>query len=505
MHEALASDRAGATLSREDLVGARPSEHSPGPRVLFCGFRRQFHQEALRSALLSSPPERVGLIARSNFLGDLAHDFVAARSGLRSCTFETLPYRAFPPASLYELLRPSEVVALRMYERSFRGMRSGQAYELRRALWLRHVAWAYGLLVDGGYTRVVFSITPHHPFPFVVHAVAQALGIHVRIFAQIQVKDTYVLGDGIESLFDPIGVEYRRMVRAGEQISRTDLTPRMQVEFDRRTGEHMPYYMKVSDLPWHKQAYQLSKRFFRGDTLLRPHRSLLNSAAYRRARRPAPTEGESFVYFPLHLQPEATTSPMGGVFVDQYLALEMLVRALPEGWKVCVKENPKQSFAKRDRGFYEHIGSLPEVHLVSREAPTFDLIERSRAVATITGTAGWEALFHGKPSIVFGRAFFREAPGVIPVEDLPSLREGLEAISEGRFEVAGIDELQAFLVAVQRTGHEGVVDTGYLRDSDLPEQFSQEAFSGLLRGLLEPVKAAGRGAGRPPGLASPPA
>jgi len=457
-----------------------------GNRVLIFGFRRPLNQEALRKALAAERPERLCLVSRSNFLEGLADDFLSARHGFRACTFEANEFDAFPPATLLEALKPNEVVALRMYERIFRGARTGQAYELRRRLWLQHVAWAYGLLVDGGYRTLIFSEIPHHPFPYVLHSVARTLGLRVLFFAQVQVKDTHVLCESIEGMFDPVGAEYERMLAAGEDAGYDDLAPHLQAEFDRRTGKHDPFYMGLSDLTWRKRLYMRSKKFFRADDRLRLHRTIKNGLAYRAARRPVPAEGERFVYFPLHLQPEATTSPMGGVFVDQYLALETLVRSLPDGWKVVVKENPVQRFAKRDYGFYEHLGAMEEVHLVSRKTSTFDLIERCQAVATITGTAGWEALFNGKPSIVFGRAFYRDAPGAVAVEDTESLAAALAEIEAGTFAAATHADVLRFLKALERVSHHGVVDTAYLRDSDLPleESIARHALAleELLRG-----------------------
>jgi len=453
-------------------------------RVLIFGFRRPLNQEALKQALAGVRPERLGLVSRSNFLEGLADEFLSARHGFRACTFEANPYDAFPPASLFEALKPAEVVALRMYERIFRGARTGQAYELRRRLWLQHVAWAYGLLVENDYRTLIFSEIPHHPFPFVLHAVARALGLRVLFFAQVQVKDTHVLCESIEGMFDPVGASYRQLVERGEEPGYDDLAPHLRAEFDRRTGKHEPFYMGLSDLTWRRKLYMRSKKFFRADDRLRLHRTIKNGLAYKAARRPVPAAGERFVYFPLHLQPEATTNPMGGVFVDQYLALETLVRALPAGWKVVVKENPVQKFAKRDYGFYEHLGAMDAVHLVSRDTSTFDLIERCEAVATITGTAGWEALFSARPAIVFGRAFYRDAPGVIAVEDTESLASALREIEAGTFAAATHADVIRFLKALEHVSHHGVVDTAYLRDSDLPLEESIERHAKALEALL---------------------
>lgn len=438
------------------------------PATLFFGFRRPLNQAALKRALATCRPKKVGLVSRSNFLGPEADDFLSARNGFRACTYRANPYAHFPGSHLLEQLLPNEVTALRMYERIFRGASTGQSYNKRRTLYREHVAWAYGLLCEGGYRRLIFSEIPHHPFPYVLHSVASAMGLEVLFLAQIQTKETFVVSESIDGLFEPIEAAYRELLqRAPRAPAKGELEPHLEAEFERRTAEHTPFYMGVSDLSWKKRLYQRSKKFFRGDDRLRLHRTLRNGLAYRQARREAPRPEERFIYFPLHLQPEATTSPMGGVYVDQNLAIETLARALPAGWKVVVKENPAQRFAKRELGFYEHLAGIPAVHLVSKQENTFDLIERCEAVATITGTAGWEALFRGKPSIAFGRAFYRGGPGVISVDDPIELARELHAIEDGTFEVATHDELRRFLLAIQSASHHGIVDPAYLRDCDL--------------------------------------
>lgn len=458
--------------------------HEVAP-TLFFGFRRPLNQAALRGALAANRPQRVGLISRTNFLGDEADWFLSARHGFRACTFRSNPHDQFPGAELLGQLRPNEVVALRMYERIFRGASTGQSYEKRRTLYKEHVAWAYGLLREGGYRRLIFSEIPHHPFPYVLHSVATALGLDVLFLAQTQVKETFVIAESIAELYQPIEDAYGELLRSDPApVPLERLEPHLVAEFERRTAEHTPFYMGASDLPWRKRLYQRSKKFFRGDDRLRLHRTALNGLAYRRARRPRPGPDERYVYFPLHLQPEATTSPMGGVYVDQNLALETLVRALPPGWKVAVKENPVQRFAKRDRGFYEQLGSMEAIHLVSEKESTFDLIERCQAVATITGTAGWEALFRGKPAITFGRAFYRGGPGAISVDDPVDLARELASIDDGTFQPATHAELRRFLLALQGSGHHGVVDPVYLRDSELSFEDCVARFSGVLQRMM---------------------
>jgi len=93
---------------------------------------------------------------------------------------------------------------------------------------------------------------------------------------------------------------------------------------------------------------------------------------------------------------------------------------------VYVKENPKQREEQRGELFFKRLMILHNVVLISPNADTYSLIYNCRFVATISGTAGWEAISAGKCVLVFGKAWYRKLPGVfeyhesIKVEDIAS-------------------------------------------------------------------------------------
>ena len=457
-----------------------PEQRSPN--VLFFGFRRPFNQQALRQALADSKVGRVGLISRQNFLGDRADYFLSAKHGFRACTFDSNPFAAFPPAAFIRALQPSEVVVLRMFDRIYRRLSSGQSYEIRKRLYMEQLCWAYGILKDLDFDKVILSDIPHSPFAYILYSVARALGKDVFFPLQIPLRDTFIIARSIDEMFAPIRAEYQRLEASGELPT---LSPRLQAELDRRCGkQHQPFYMSRRDLAWYRRLREWAKWTFRIDTRLRIHRTLRNGFAYWRARKPMPGAETPFVYFPLHLQPEATTLPMGDIFVDQYLAVEMLARALPSGWVVVVKEHPVQRLAKRDYNFYQRLGRMPQVRLVSRSTDTFMLNQSSRAVASITGTSGWEALFMGKPVLVFGNAYYRGAPGTVSVDDPAELAARLAEIERNTFAIRKMDDLVRFLAAIDRCSLEGNVDKNFLRDSDLSEQQSVDRYAAALKRLL---------------------
>ncbi len=146
---------------------------------------------------------------------------------------------------------------------------------------------------------------------------------------------------------------------------------------------------------------------------------------------------QPYVYHALHYQPEKSSCPEGDVFTNQFLVVDLLSKCAPRGWKVCVKEHPFQweiegsGELTRSAQFYDDVAALPNVQLVPQAYSPFDLIDHARAVATLTGTSGWEAVMRGKPALVFGHAWYRDCEGVFYVPTAAQCRAALKEISGG--------------------------------------------------------------------------
>jgi hypothetical protein len=121
----------------------------------------------------------------------------------------------------------------------------------------------------------------------------------------------------------------------------------------------------------------------------------------------------NFVFVGLHMQPEKTSQPMGFEFDNQYMMIKVISQSVPKGWKVIVKEHPNQFNVKkvpaihyRDKIFYDSLNRIENVEFVPLELDSLKLVAKSRMVATLTGTIGWEAISVHKPVLVFGQAYF---------------------------------------------------------------------------------------------------
>jgi hypothetical protein len=145
-----------------------------------------------------------------------------------------------------------------------------------------------------------------------------------------------------------------------------------------------------------------------------------------------------YIYVPLHYQPERTTSPEGNIFVDQRLMVDLLSKCIPEDWSIYVKEHPMQSKAISSHGecsrtidFYDELVSIPNVKIIPTSTLTFSLSDHAKAVATVTGTVGWETVLRGKPVLMFGHAWYRNCEGVFYTPTEEACRAAISKIQAG--------------------------------------------------------------------------
>ncbi|WP_281981570.1 hypothetical protein [Thalassorhabdomicrobium marinisediminis] len=164
---------------------------------------------------------------------------------------------------------------------------------------------------------------------------------------------------------------------------------------------------------------------------------------------------QNYIYVPLHNQPEMSTSTLGGKFRDQVLLIEALAADLPEGWRIYVKENPRQGAYARGPMFFHRLSRIPAVTFVASYTDTATLSDHAQFVASVTGTAGWEAIRKGVPAMVFGAAWYGSLPGVYRYE--PGL--DFEAIAATEIDH---EKLQKDAGGLLSRAHRGVIEKVYL-------------------------------------------
>lgn len=145
-----------------------------------------------------------------------------------------------------------------------------------------------------------------------------------------------------------------------------------------------------------------------------------------------PDYNEKYVYFPLHLQPEASTMVKSPMYMHLPDLIRDLSKSLPMNYQLYVKEHPSlYRYKVRPVDYYTGINDLPNTTLIHPNVDSHSLIRSAEAVTTVTGTAGLEGVLYKKPVITFGNPYYDKLPQVYTADDRNELASVIsEAISD---------------------------------------------------------------------------
>ncbi|MBT4989355.1 MAG: hypothetical protein HOM96_02305 [Rickettsiales bacterium] len=303
---------------------------------------------------------------------------------------------------------------------------------------------------------VLFDQMPHYPGSYVLYLVAKAMNIKTIIFAHTMKNDQVYcmynisdVGDILNQVPDFYEFEHKKI----EKSFKKDLYYMPKVMTDRFARYVDLLSFKFFRLQTFKTMCSKFKLFkaIKKDTSASSNihnikfitdTSYISSLArtllgmcykrgfYKRAHKMykslVQTECDfqrNYAYFSLHYQPEATTVPLGGDYMDQAKAIEDLASILPEGYFIYVKEHPNSFGGLRSENFYQRLCNIPNLVLLDGSVENYALMEQAKIIATITGTVGWEAITGGKPVITFGYAWYNNLPGVFRFPEISDINE----------------------------------------------------------------------------------
>lgn len=343
-----------------------------------------------------------------------------------------------------------------------------------------------------GITHVLFMNIPHLGPDMVLYQVAKALGLQTLVISQTFFADSFFSMHSIEDFGhlnprapkgEPLPIEKGSAPdlfymsadwqKSGERgrIGVTQVLRCLEFVVRKRPGKilNLPYMFGLirrianvyASLPKWRDPF--AKFFHENELAYFEHLGDFEGKAV--------DWDAKFVYVPLHNQPEMSTQSLGGLFRDQLLLIEAVARSLPEGWRIYVKDNPRQGTYARGPLFFHRLTRIKGVQLVPLDTSTYELSSRAQLTATVCGTAGWEAIRKGKPVLVFGGAWYKSFPGVF------QWHEGvdLEAIASHQFDHA---ELEAAAGNLQAACHPGIIELLYkdrAKDYDEPGNIKQVA------------------------------
>lgn len=303
----------------------------------------------------------------------------------------------------------------------------------------RHFAFWDSEIADKGLTLMIGG-------PKAFTRAAKANGIPWRGFTSARFENYHFWAADEFADFPELEATYSRLPPAGEAEAQLD-RPYFLVGVNRRrflkrtrAGALLARAAghSIQRVYWHLRGYEKAKGYYYLEQLKYLWRMWRDT---RRMTGPGlatleSVKHEPYVFFPLATEPETTMGQFSPEFFFQHAAIAALSRDLPAGVKLVVKE-ALYAVGRRPANFYDQIGELKNVIVLDMFEPGLEVVRNAAAVASITGSAGYEAAVLGKPLISFSlHNHFNFLPHVEVVTDLAHLRGPLSRALEMSGEAA---------------------------------------------------------------------
>jgi hypothetical protein len=186
---------------------------------------------------------------------------------------------------------------------------------------------------------------------------------------------------------------------------------------------------------WKLRGYQKARGYAFADRL---RAEIRRWREYRKLQRcavetVAELKKRPYVYYPLHVEPEAALQVVSPEFIYQLSLITAVARDLPAQAVLGVKE-AYGAVGRRPDNFYDQILEFKNVILFETMERGIECAQNAAAVVTISGTAGLEAAVAGVPVVSFGHHnIYNVLPHVRIVEDERDLAGYLKDAIDNKF------------------------------------------------------------------------
>ena len=363
---------------------------------------------------------------------------------------------------------------------------------------------------------VVYRITPHVSHDYALYSLCRIMNIKTVMFERTSLPGFVYPVNSFEEGSEIIRKAYTKALEMGnhQEVSLMPETETHLENLSKTFADAMPYYLKYKLARYKKsgdvggavailfrvakdfiKAYLNKKEDFDKVPNYLAKRYHTNMGGFKRKKILATYNQLAnevnldvpYVFVALQCEPERQTCPTGGVFGNQYLMIDMLSKLAPAGWKIYVKEHVSQfkvyQAAERSKPveFYNMIASMPNVQLVPLTYTSFELIDKAKASATVSGTVGWESVVRGKPALLFGHAWYRDCKGIFTIHTVENCKKAIQEIKNG-YQV-NISEVKCFAQVVERCSVKGY--THKIKYQKMNTISSEENVENLARAIHE--------------------
>ena len=230
---------------------------------------------------------------------------------------------------------------------------------------------------------------------------------------------------GVKNRFDKVGKEYNKykqskvtsvMKEELEKFNKQTINSILIKEFFIRFKKY--YFDKNSKYDYFSRnpfglSYEKLKKLY--------YSKFLQFSSKRIFKNPD-IEYDKYFLFPIHMYPEASTLVLSKYYVNQLETIINISKTLPVHTYLYVKEH-KSAMGERKFKFFKELKKYPNIKVLSFKENTFELINNSLGIITLSSTVGWEGLLLKKSVIVLGDVFYNDTGLTLQVNSYKKLKK----------------------------------------------------------------------------------
>lgn len=173
---------------------------------------------------------------------------------------------------------------------------------------------------------------------------------------------------------------------------------------------------------------------------------------------------EKFVYFPLGVDEEHNLLIGAPFYTNQLETIRHVAKSIPINYKLYVKEHPGSVTRNwKSVSDYKEIMNVPNVRLLHHSVPQSELFQNCSLVVSAMGSSCLEAVFYGKPSVIFGKLYYSILPSVHHVETLSKLPEIIRSSLQ---ETVNLQDVERFLAIFKKNSFDFDIQTYQLKEAN---------------------------------------
>ncbi|WP_412478019.1 hypothetical protein [Azonexus sp. IMCC34839] len=151
---------------------------------------------------------------------------------------------------------------------------------------------------------------------------------------------------------------------------------------------------------------------------VKKHLTMLFNSLRLRHSYTSLAELDRFMYYPMHVPGDMALTIRSPEYLDQLALIDYLARVVPHNCKLAIKEHPAMIGAIDANAIRKLLRRHDNIALIPPSENNYEIMQKCEGVISVNSKSGAEAVLLGKPVLVLGDAFYRNAPLVTPINSL---------------------------------------------------------------------------------------